>query len=95
MDIAGYQIIGSLGRGASANVYLAKQDSTDQEVAIKVLRVEFGISDQQRKHVYKYFDREAQVCAALKHPHIVRLIDKGQTDSHLLFAVLSMFPVLH
>lgn len=92
MDIAGYQIIRSLGHGASANVYLAKQDSTDQEVAIKVLRVEFGISDQQRKRVYDRFDREAQVCAALKHPHIVRLIDKGQTDSHLLFAVFEYVP---
>lgn len=92
IDIAGYEIIRPLGHGASANVYLAKQESTAQEVAIKVLRVEFGTSEQQRKRLYERFDREAQVCAALKHPHIVRLIDKGQTANHLLFAVFEYVP---
>lgn len=92
IDISGYLIIRPLGHGASANVYLATQTSTNQEVAIKILRIEQGIPEQQRNRLYDRFDREAKVCAALNHPHIVRLIDKGQTATHLLYAVFEYVP---
>ena len=37
-DIAGYPIVRSIGEGGSADVYLARSESLDREVVLKVLR---------------------------------------------------------
>jgi serine/threonine protein kinase len=51
-------------------------------VAVKALKV-FSRS---------YFHRELQICARVYHPNIVRLIDCGETDDALLYAVFEFIP---
>ena len=71
-----YHLIRRLGRGGMADVYLARQETLDRLVAIKVLR-----ADLARDEIYvKRFEREARAAAALSDAHIVQIIDVAVTD---------------
>ncbi|MBI4864988.1 MAG: protein kinase, partial [Candidatus Riflebacteria bacterium] len=71
-----FEIESVLGQGGMGRVYRARDRAFDRTVAIKVLTlVEEPGSDARRR-----FDEEARVCAALKHPNIVRLFDHGLMD---------------
>lgn len=71
-----YEILEWIGEGAFGTVYRARQSSTGQEVAIKVLRAGLGGSpaDSRRRDRFR---REMELCARLRHPHIVHLLDSG------------------
>ena len=69
-----YQILETLGAGGFAVVYKARQASTGQLVAIKILTARGANMEAER------FEREMQVLAQLKHPSIVRLIDSGSPN---------------
>ncbi len=66
-----YTLIGWLGAGAFGEVLHARQESTGQSVAVKVLR--YGEHDAAGQR----FLREMRACAALHHAHIVRVVDAG------------------
>lgn len=85
--IQGYTLIAQLGEGGAGIVYRARQHSTGQEVALKLLR-ERECTARARAR----FERETQLCAHLHHPHIVRLLDKGETADGQLFAVFEYVP---
>lgn len=87
----GYEITRALGSGAFSTVYAAHQRSTGQEVAIKVLR---SLRDAQGSDggSSARFRREMQLCGELYHPHIVPLIDCGETDDGHLYAVFQFVP---
>ena len=74
--IRGYGDLRELRRGGQGIVYSATQLSTNRRVAIKVLLSGAWAS---RKHLHR-FEREIDLIAALQHPHIVRLYDRGLTD---------------
>src|ERR1051326_4493648 len=65
-SFAGYQILREIHRGGQGVVYQAIQKSTNQKVAIKVMREGpfAGGSDKAR------FDREVQILGQLKQPNI-------------------------
>jgi len=63
-----------LGKGASAEVYLAKHTSLGIHVAVKILREEFTV---ERPDYAKRFLREARTAARLQHPNLIRVIDCG------------------
>ncbi|MET0792500.1 MAG: serine/threonine-protein kinase, partial [Polyangiaceae bacterium] len=65
----------ALGSGAFGDVFEAIQTSTEQLVAIKVLRA------AETESARKRFRMEMRACAALHHPHIVRVVDAGREDS--------------
>lgn len=75
IDVPGYTLQRELSRGGQAVVFLAVHDATSRHVAVKIMREGALASDQGRAR----FDREVQVLAALNHPHIVRIIDRGTT----------------
>ncbi len=86
-----YEITAELGTGSFGRVYKARQLSTGQDVAIKVLRFEApppGQGGNQRER----FVREMRLCAELSHPNIVRLIDSGETGEGVLYAVFEFVP---
>ena len=87
MYISGYEIISLLGEGGFSKVYEAKQDSTNQRVAIKVLKLGAELDVKKKQKQIARFERETQLCAGISHPHIVRLMDKGLTKDHNPFAV--------
>ncbi|TMP28424.1 TOMM system kinase/cyclase fusion protein [Pseudoalteromonas rubra] len=82
-----YELIHKIGEGGFGKVYKAKNKNTDQVVAIKFLALEPHL-DEAKKHRYvERFKRETSLSSQLQHPHIVRLLDKGQVDENLLYGV--------
>ncbi|MET3440308.1 TOMM system kinase/cyclase fusion protein [Variovorax paradoxus] len=70
--IPGYDLLEELGAGGYGTVYRALQRHTGTIVAVKVVKLQDG------KQRVARFHRETKLCAALHHPHIVQLLDKGE-----------------
>jgi serine/threonine protein kinase/pSer/pThr/pTyr-binding forkhead associated (FHA) protein len=64
-----YEILGELGRGGMATVFLAHEIALDRKVAIKVLNRTF-VPDSD---LVNRFRREAVTAASLNHPNIVTI----------------------
>lgn len=74
-QIAGYAIEAALGAGGMATVYRGRQLALDRPVAIKVLRAYGRDADE----LYRRFEQEAKLIAALDHPHIVAIYEVTRT----------------
>jgi class 3 adenylate cyclase len=83
-----YEILGELGSGSFGRVYQARQLSTGQSVAIKLLSAREG-SDESTGREVERFRRETRICADLSHTNIVGLIDSGETQDGQLYAVFA------
>ncbi len=85
--IARYAIVESLGEGAAARVYRAKDLELGREVALKVLRKEV------RAHAVasERFHREARILAQVSHPNIVTVHDAGVADGWM-YLVMELVP---
>src|SRR3981081_1108021 len=75
-----YTIERLLGHGGMATVHLAEEKKHKRKVAIKILKQEFGASVGAER-----FLREIGIAAQLSHPHIVPLIDSGESDGALWY----------
>lgn len=73
LNISGYRIVRTLGRGGMATVYLAEQKSVQREVALKVMSTTL-LGDAQ---FGERFLREARIAARLRHPNVVQVYDVG------------------
>lgn len=71
LKVPGYQILGLLGKGAMAKVYLALQESLNRKVALKVMADDLTNSADYSTR----FLREARIVAQLSHAHIVSIYD--------------------
>lgn len=71
--IAGYEILGELGRGGAGVVYQARQTALDRLVAIKMIRSGPSAGDVALAR----FQAEARTVARLDHPNIVEIFDSG------------------
>jgi serine/threonine protein kinase len=67
--IGPYEVISMLGAGGMGEVYEARDSRLKREVALKILPDAFA-SDPERM---ARLEREAQVLAALNHPHIAQI----------------------
>jgi serine/threonine protein kinase len=85
LEIAGYEIIESIGSGGMGEVYLARRQLQDvsQQVAIKVMKTSNPRPTEKRR-----FLQEQQFLAQLEHPNIARFIDGGYTTSQHPFVVM-------
>jgi Tol biopolymer transport system component/tRNA A-37 threonylcarbamoyl transferase component Bud32 len=77
-----YRIERELGAGGMATVYLAEDLKHDRKVAIKVLRPELAAVIGAER-----FLKEIKTTANLQHPHILGLIDSGNADGLLWYAM--------
>jgi serine/threonine-protein kinase len=77
-----YALERELGRGGMATVYLARDLEHDRYVAVKVLLPELAVTLGVER-----FLREIEVGTALQHPHIVGVLDSGQTDGILYYTM--------
>ena len=75
-----YTVERLIGHGGMATVHLAEERKHRRKVAIKVLKHEFGASVGAER-----FMREIGIAARLSHPHIVPLIDSGESDGALYY----------
>jgi eukaryotic-like serine/threonine-protein kinase len=73
--IPGYQLLEPLGGGPMTCVYAAREQASDAACAVKVLREEWG--DQST--AIKLLQREARAGLAVRHPHLVRVLDAHVT----------------
>jgi serine/threonine-protein kinase len=78
-----YRIIRKLGTGGMANVYLAEDEELGRRVAIKVL----DDRHTQDEQFVERFRREAKNAAALSHPNIVSIYDRGQSNGTYYIAM--------
>ena len=69
--IGSYKITRLIGTGGMGEVYLARDEKLNRDVAIKVLPPEFHADDERLKR----FSTEARAIAALNHPNIVTIYD--------------------
>jgi beta-lactam-binding protein with PASTA domain len=82
-----YELGNRIGRGATADVYLAVDRRLSRDVAVKVLSPAFS-SDPAN---VERFRREAQSAARLNHPNIVAVYDWGEADG-TYFIVMEYVP---
>jgi CheY-like chemotaxis protein len=83
MRLAGYEILGELGRGGMGVVYKARHLCMNRVVALKVI-------DQEhlaRPRAIERFYREVQAAAQLSHRNIVMAFDAGELGETHYFAM--------
>jgi serine/threonine-protein kinase len=78
-----YRVISRLGSGGMADVYLAQDQLLGRDVAVKVLHHHFA-EDQE---FVERFRREASSAAALSHPNIVAIFDRGEWNGTYYIAM--------
>ncbi|NBD07637.1 MULTISPECIES: serine/threonine-protein kinase [Corallococcus] len=75
--ISGYRLEKLVGAGGMGEVHKATQLSLGRTVAVKLLNPELA----KDPSFIARFQKEAAALAALSHPHVVAIVDKGKTDS--------------
>jgi eukaryotic-like serine/threonine-protein kinase len=78
-----YRIVRKLGAGGMANVYLAEDQELGRRVAIKILNERHANDDQ----FVARFRQEAKNAAALSHPNIVSIYDRGEAEGTYYIAM--------
>ena len=80
-----WQLVRLIGRGGMGRVYEARDVNRKRSrgVALKVLSEDLA-SDPT---FVKRFRREARVLSDLSHPHVVQVLEQGETDGRLWFAM--------
>lgn len=85
LEINGYQLVSEIQRGGQAAVFLAIQKSTGRRVALKII---FGgpyAAEADRERM----NQEVRILAALDHPNIVSVVDRGETADGSLYFVMN------
>ena len=80
-----YEILGELGRGGMATVYLAHDIALDRRVAIKVMAPALLSGEGMAER----FKREARTAASLSHPNIIPIYAVRETE-HALYFVMKL-----
>ena len=78
-----YRILRKLGSGGMANVYLAEDEELGRRVAIKILNDRYANDEL----FIERFRREAKSAAALSHPNIVSIYDRGEAEGTYYIAM--------
>ena len=68
-----YRLVELLGQGGMATIYRARDNQLERDVAVKILRPEYGADPD----FIDRFRHEAQAAASLNHPGIVAVHDYG------------------
>ncbi|MCI0585147.1 MAG: protein kinase, partial [Chloroflexi bacterium] len=80
-----YRLLELLGQGGMATIYRARDAQLERDVAVKVLRPEYG----RDPDFFARFRQEAQSAASLNHPGVVAVYDYG-TDTVGPFIVMEL-----
>ncbi|MEO5740176.1 MAG: protein kinase [Vicinamibacterales bacterium] len=81
-----YEIVAAIGAGGMGDVYKARDERLERDVAIKLLAAHSTHSTRARER----FKREAQAVAALQHPNICAIYDVGETADGQIFIVMEL-----
>src|SRR5215217_7166927 len=78
-----YRVIGRLGSGGMADVYLAEDTQLGRRVALKLLHARLS----EDPEFVERFRREASSAAGLQHPNVVQVFDRGEWDGTYYIAM--------
>src|SRR6266699_553101 len=81
---ARYQVMKKLGEGGMSYVYLAKEISTGDTVAIKVLSPRLATDRSSVERLR----REAGLAMRLDHPNVCRILRLGESEDGLIYLVM-------
>ena len=73
-----YRLEAKLGSGGMSTVYLARDETLDRPVAVKVMHREMSEQADQLER----FRQEARAVAKISHPNVVSVIDAGEDGGH-------------
>ncbi len=83
MEIPGFDVKRTIGRGGMATVFLAIQQSLDREVVLKTLNT----THDESGDFFERFLKEGRIIASLRHPHIVTIFDIGTAEDLVYIAM--------
>ncbi len=83
LELPGLELLRILGRGGMGEVWLAQQRSLARTVAVKLLPPRLAKDPE----FVTRFDKEATALAALSHPNIIQIIDRGVVGEHYYFVM--------
>ncbi|HEX9621056.1 MAG TPA: serine/threonine-protein kinase [Polyangiaceae bacterium] len=86
-SVGRYRVVRLLGQGAMGRVLLAHDPILDRDVAVKLLRDDLRLPDDQRRALVDRMRQEARAAARVSHPHIVAMHDMGEHDEIGLYLV--------
>ena len=86
-----YRVQSRLGEGATSEVFLARDEFRDVDVAIKRLRQ--GVIDGLERRLAAFFASEAALAGRLHHPNVVQIID-AVSDGPTPYLVMEYVPGL-
>ena len=78
-----YRMVRRIGSGGMADVWLADDTELGRQVALKILHENFA---RDTEFVAR-FEREASAAAALQHPNVVGVYDRGQVEDTYYIAM--------
>ena len=84
-EIGRYQVVRLHAQGAMGRVLLAHDPVLDRDVAVKLLRDDLGLPDDQRQSLMDRLRQEARAAARVGHPNIVALHDMGEDPTFGLY----------
>jgi serine/threonine protein kinase len=81
--IEGYTTLKELGRGGRGAVYLARNNQTGEEIALKLMLPQVATNPRD----VAWFLREVENTKALNHPHVIGLKESGYCDGIFYFTL--------
>src|SRR5206468_5947487 len=71
-----YRILAPLGAGGMGEVYRARDEKLERDIALKILPPDVASVETLRR-----FEKEARAASSLNHPNIVAIYDVGRHES--------------
>jgi eukaryotic-like serine/threonine-protein kinase len=84
--LGAYRLKVRIGSGGNGDVWVARQDALQRDVALKVLK-DTGTANEEK---VRRFEREAQAAASLAHPNTIRIFEFGASDDGVLFIAMEL-----
>jgi hypothetical protein len=84
--LGAYRLKMRIGSGGNGDVWVARQDALQRDVALKVLKDKGGIGEEKVRR----FEREARAAASLAHPNTIRIFEFGASDDGVLFIAMEL-----
>ena len=81
--VPGFELLEVLGRGGMGEVWRARQTSLGRMVAVKLLPPKLA----EDPEFVARFAKESAALAALNHPNVIHIIDRGNADAHYYFVM--------
>ena len=88
--LGAYEIVGVIGTGGMGEVYRARDDRLNRDVAVKVINERLAANPAEIER----FINETKILAAIQHPNIVSIFDVGNYEG-VYYAVMELLSGKH